>query len=292
MEHNARIGPGIVDTTLRDGEQAAGIAFSGAEKLQIARLLDQMGVPILEVGTPAMGILEQEAICSIRQAGLNCQLVSWNRILEADIKASLACEVKLVHLSAPVSDIMIYSKLRHDRSWVIDQLRRSVYFAVSQGCTVSVGAEDASRADTGFLQEFAAAAREEGAVRLRYADTVGILDPFAVRERLTRLVTGVEIPVEFHGHNDFGLATANTLAAWLTGASWVSVTVNGIGERAGNAALEEVVMGLSDLYRVDMNLDPAGINEVCRFVAKASNRPFNLPYKTRPRQMKRFGPAN
>ncbi len=261
---------GLVDTTLRDGEQTAGIAFSVKEKIEIARMLDQMGIQVIEAGTPIMGVLEQKAICGILESGLSCQVVTWNRILEKDVAASIQCGATFVHLSAPVSDLMIFYKLGKDRKWIIEQLRRTIYYAASRGCVVSVGAEDASRADEGFMLEFARVAKQEGAIRLRYADTVGILDPFAVYDRLSRLVPLTGIPIDFHAHNDFGLATANVLAAVRAGVGFVSTTVNGIGERAGNAALEQVLNVLNLWYNIDTGVGNSNLVEVCRLVAKAT----------------------
>jgi homocitrate synthase NifV len=262
----------IVDTTLRDGEQAAGIAFTRSEKVTIARLLDLAGVSQIEAGIPAMGVEEQAALRSIVDLNLKAEILAWNRLNLEDIKASLRCGIKFVHISGPVSDIQIELKLRKTRGWVIENLKRAIAFAIGNGCRVSVGAEDSSRADVEFLHLFAQTAVKEGAERLRFADTLGILDPFGTKASIKSLRQAVGVEIEIHAHNDFGMATANSLAAVLGGAKFISTTVNGIGERAGNAAMEEVVMALEQLYAVRTKVDKAILPELSEFVARASNR--------------------
>lgn len=265
-------GPAIVDTTLRDGEQAPGVAFTVREKVTIARLLDLLGVEIIEAGVPAMGKIEQDAVRAICELGLKTRVVSWNRVLIADIRASLACGVRDVHISAPVSDLHIREKLGKSRHWVMDCLVRAIRYAKEHGCRVSVGAEDASRADFGFLLEYARAAQEAGADRLRYADTVGILEPFTTRRLIGMLAGRLDIPVEFHGHNDFGLATANSLAAFSGGAGYVSATVGGLGERAGNACLEDMFLLFGAGSRSRDGLKVGVLAALGRYVARAANR--------------------
>lgn len=271
----------IVDTTLRDGEQAAGIVFTCLEKITIARLLDKAGVPQIEAGIPAMGREEQAALRSIVNLGLKAEIIAWNRLNLADIKASLECGVKFIHISAPVSDIQLRFKLRKTREWVIENLKRAIGFAIDRGCRVSVGAEDASRAEAGFLKLIAQTARKEGAERVRFADTLGVLNPFGARDSIKKLRQAAGVEIEIHAHNDFGMATANSLAALQGGARFVSTTVNGIGERAGNAAMEEVVIALEQLYGIRTGVDSAVFPELSEFVARASNR--QVPVRVRVR---------
>jgi len=266
----------IVDTTLRDGEQAAGVAFSAFEKITIARLLDRAGVRHMEIGIPAMGHEEQQVIRDIINLGLNAGLITWNRLSTADIRASLECGAKCVHISAPVSDIHIHHKLRKSREWVLDNVKKTVYYAREYGCQVSVGAEDASRADFSFLLQLAEAVQREGVSRLRYADTLGILEPFTACERVRRLAAETGLDVEIHAHNDFGMATANTLAAIKGGARYISTTVNGIGERAGNAPMEEVVTAMEKLFNYDLGLDNRLLPAITKFVARAANRKLSV----------------
>ncbi|MEW5934889.1 MAG: homocitrate synthase [Bacillota bacterium] len=264
----------ILDTTLRDGEQAAGVVFTPQEKQNIACLLDALGVDEIEAGIPIMGGAEKEAVRRIARLGLRARVVAWNRALAEDVRQSLECDVEAVVLSISVSDIQIRKKLRATRPWVLDTMARAVEMAKGHGVYVSVSAEDASRADPAFLVEFARRARDAGADRLRFCDTVGLMHPFAVHEAVARLVAEVPgLPVEMHTHNDLGLATANALAGVMAGAAWVDVTVGGLGERAGNAALEEVVMGLKYLLGCETGVDTRGLARLAEYVGAAAGRP-------------------
>jgi homocitrate synthase NifV len=264
----------ICDTTLRDGEQAAGVVFTAEEKVTIAQMLDHAGVYEIEAGTPAMGREEQEAVRRVLGLGLNARVSAWNRAVVSDIDASIDCGARAVSVSLPVSDLHIKHKLRRDRVWVLSQLRQAVSYAKDKGLYVCAGAEDASRADEGFLAEFGGVAQSCGADRLRFADTVGILDPFSAYEKVQRLVKAVSLPVEVHAHNDFGLATANALAGLRAGAGYVSTTVLGLGERAGNAALEEVAMAAKHISGFDSGIDVSRLVRLCTYVAKVSGRPI------------------
>ncbi|WP_224982356.1 homocitrate synthase [Geomonas agri] len=263
----------IGDTTLRDGEQTAGVVFSAREKIAIARHLDDMGVHELECGIPAMGEEERASIRALVDLGLSARLITWNRALVADIEASLACGIEAVDISLSVSDIMIEHKINKSRHWVKEQLKRALGFAKERGLYVCVGGEDASRADGDFLAELLRIACENGADRFRFCDTLGILDPFAMYEKVARLKNAVpEMELEVHTHNDLGLATANALAGVRGGARYISTTVNGLGERAGNAALEEVVMALKVACGIDVGIDTRRFRAVSRLVGRASNR--------------------
>lgn len=224
----------FVDTTLRNGEQAPGVAFTVSEKVKIARMLDSLGVAQIEAGIPAMGSPELEAVTENAGLGLKAVVSTWNRMTIGDVKASLACGVKNIHVSTPVSDIQIKYKLGKDRVWVLEHLKRTISYAREHQCRITVGAEDAPPADMNFLIHFARQAGLAGAERLRFADTLGMLDPFRAEQVIRRLIEETGMEVEFHGHNDFGLATANTFAAWKAGARYLDTSIGGLGERVGN----------------------------------------------------------
>ena len=263
----------IVDTTLRDGEQTAGVVFANEEKIVIAEMLSDLGVDQLEVGIPTMGGDEKYAIKEIVNRNLKPSIMAWNRAVVSDIEQSIDCGVDAVAISTSVSDIHIQHKLKKSREWVLENMVKSVEFAKKNGLYLSVNGEDASRADREFLVEFINEAKKAGADRFRFCDTVGIMEPFTLRDEISYLYEKTKFDIEMHTHNDFGMATANALAGLHGGASHVGVTVNGLGERAGNAALEEVLMALMIVcgYKEE-NIDTKMFREVSEYVSRASGR--------------------
>ena len=238
----------------------------------IAEMLSDLGVDQLEVGIPTMGGDEKEAIKQIVGLNLKSSIMAWNRAVISDIEQSIDCGVDAVAISISVSDIHIKNKLNTTREWVLENMVKSVEFAKKNGLYVSVNGEDASRADREFLVQFINAAKAAGADRFRYCDTVGVKGPFDLEEDIKYLYDKTGFDIEMHTHNDFGMATANAIAGLRGGANHVGVTVNGLGERAGNAALEEVAMALKYVYGLDVDLDTTKFREISQYVSLASGR--------------------
>lgn len=224
----------IVDTTLRDGEQEAGRAFSLKQKLEIAKFLDENYVYQIEAGIPAMGKIEKNCILDIKEQCTNSLVSTWNRLNIKDIQDSFDCNPDIIHLSVPTSDIQIFSNLKKDKHWIEEKIKECVIYAKGFGYDVTIGFEDASRTDMTYLIHLCKILRKLDINRVRYADTVGILTPSITRRAVGRIIEETGIDVEIHAHNDFGMALAISVEAAKSGAKYVDCTLKGIGERAGN----------------------------------------------------------
>ena len=251
----------IVDTTLRDGEQKAGTAFSIDEKVEIAKYMDENNIYQIEAGIPVMGDLEKEAIKRIIGNRKNSLISTWNRMNIEDIKHSIDCKPDIIHISVPASNIQIYSNLCKDKLWVEKNLTECIYFAKDKGYEVTIGFEDASRADIGYLINLCEIVKSFDVKRIRYADTVGILMPSIAGEAVKTIIDNTGIEVEMHAHNDFGMAIPISLEAVKSGAKYVDCTLDGIGERAGNCNLQEFIR-ISDIF-----LDRMQLNKINNYYA-------------------------
>ncbi|MEM2874444.1 MAG: 2-isopropylmalate synthase [Candidatus Hadarchaeales archaeon] len=240
----------IFDTTLRDGEQTPGVSLTPDQKLLIARQLDKLGVDAVEAGFPVVSEGERAAVTAIANSGFRSEICALARCTREDIDTAIKCGVSCVHVFIATSDIHLKHKLRMTRRQVLEEISRWVRYTKKQGVKVEFSAEDASRSELGFLQEAYRRAVEAGADRINVPDTVGVITPRAMNYLISEIKEKIEVPISVHCHDDLGLAVANSLAAVEAGAEQVHVAVNGLGERAGNASLEEVVIGLRAFYNI------------------------------------------
>jgi isopropylmalate/homocitrate/citramalate synthase len=252
-EFDAQVG--FYDTTLRDGEQTVGVVLTPEDKLELARGLDELGIERIEAGFPRVSQDDWRAVELIRDAGLNAEIWGFSRAVEADVKALVELGVEASVIESPISDLKL-DALGVDREAMLERIVYAVSFAAEQGIRVAFFGVDGTRADPGYFETVYKTAVEAGADEVVVVDTLGIATPEAAADLVGRTHEwlGAEHPVHFHGHNDFGLATAAAVAAVRAGARWIQGTVNGMGERAGNANLPELALTLKGLYGVETNL--------------------------------------
>jgi 2-isopropylmalate synthase len=257
----------IFDTTLRDGEQTPGVTVTPEQKLQIAIKLDELGVDAIEAGFPIVSHGEMKAISDIVKQGLKAEICGLARATENDIDAAIKCGLSYVHTFIATSDIHLQYKLKMTREQVLDRAVKAVEYAKKHGLRVEFSAEDATRSERPFLLQMFRAVTDAGADRIDIPDTVGYATPQYITELVKDVKNATRLPISMHCHDDFGLAVANSIAGINAGASCAHVTINGLGERAGNASLEEFVMALQCLYNKSHNIKTTSLYEVSRFVS-------------------------
>jgi isopropylmalate/homocitrate/citramalate synthase len=270
----------VYDSTLRDGEQMPGVHFTLEQKVSIARKLDEVGVHQIEAGFPAVSEGEKEAVGRVASLGLEADILCLSRALKQDIDAAIDCDVDMVLLFIATSDLHLRYKLKMSREQVMDKALQAVEYAHAHGITASMSSEDSTRSDLSFMAEVFRRCEEAGAARLGITDTLGCGGPESIHHVVSKLREGTRLPLSAHLHNDFGLATANSIAALSAGAEAIATTVGGIGERAGNVSLEQFVMALKHLYKRDIGIRTEGLTDLTRTVFEAARLqvPANQPW--------------
>ncbi len=262
----------IIDTTLRNGEQTAGVVFSKHEKIRIAKMLDEIGIPEIEIGTPSLGVIEREIIKEILTDSFNSRLFVYCEAEPGNIEYAVQCGAKNVIINISTSDTHIKEKYKKNRTWVINKLRETIRVARQNGLGFIISAEDATRTDLGFLLKLISIAKKKGAYRFRICDTVSRFDPFRTFLYISTISNATDFPIEVYNHNDFGMATANGISAVRGGASSLVVSVGGLGEGTGNAAMEEIVMALKYLENIELGIETSKFREIAEYVARSSSR--------------------
>lgn len=242
----------IVDTTLRDGEQSPGIVLRSEDKVKIAKFLDELGVYEIEAGVPCISEEEEKSICKIKENTKNAKISVWSRMNQADIKKSVACHPDIIHIGTPVSYIQIYSKLKKNKVWVQKQILECVSIAKQNNVDVTVGLEDASRSDIGFVLSLIKELSKEGVSTIRLADTVGVLTPNRTKEIVETIKQNTDARIEMHVHNDLGMAVANSIIGAKAGADLIDITLFGIGERTGNCNFYDFIKASESIFQFAM----------------------------------------
>ncbi len=281
VDHGHRLPPRLVvwDETLRDGEQTPGVWFTLEEKVELAKLLDEAGCSVLNCGIPAISETEMRSVKAIAAEGLtHARVLATGRTVPGDVDAVLRTDADEISLFIACSDLHLRHKLKMTREQALETAVGAVEYATGHGLPVTFVTEDTVRADLGFVAQMYNACIEAGATRILFCDTVGVMTPTAVRwffsEMRRRGVREKGVEWGFHNHNDFGMATANALAAFEAGVPCLNTTVNGIGERAGNASFEEVVTALEKLYGYPTGIKTAMLCQLSRRVEEATGIPL------------------
>jgi methanogen homocitrate synthase len=269
----------VYDSTLRDGEQMPGVSFKKSEKIAIARKLDDIGVSQIEAGFPAVSKEEERTVKAVKKEGLNAEILALSRLRKEDIDICIDCDIDMILLFIASSPLHIKYKLRMTEEEVLDKTGEMVQYTKDHGLKTSFSTEDSTRTDFRFLKKLNYEAEKHGAERIGLTDTVGCITPEGMRYLAAKVKESLKTPFSIHLHNDFGLALANALVGVHCGASAVATTVNGIGERGGNLALEEFVVAMKVLYNKDLGIDTTGLKELSELVAKLSGikLPKNKP---------------
>jgi len=264
----------IFDTTLRDGEQTPGVSLTPEEKFEIGVQLDKLGVDVIEAGFPSASEGERKAVRELAHAGLKAEICALTRAIKSDIDAALSCDVDSIHTFISTSEVQMKYALNMTPEEVLEKSFEAVQYIKDHGVICEFSPMDATRTDFNFLRKVCMTAEEAGADRINIPDTVGIMNPDSMRRLISRLRETLKVPLSVHCHDDFGLAVANSLAGVDGGAAQVHVTVNGLGERAGNAALEEVVMGLHMIYKLKTGVNTRLLYETSKLVSRLTGVPI------------------
>ncbi|MDD3520625.1 MAG: homoaconitate hydratase [Actinomycetota bacterium] len=262
----------IIDSTLRSGEQTAGVVFSKNEKIRIAKMLDEIGIPELEIGVPSISSLERETIKEILNLNLSSKIFGYLEAIPSNISYAKECGLKNIVITVFTSEGHIREKYKKSKNVLISRLKETIKEIKKNDIDFIISAEDGTRADLELLLQIINIAKSKGALRVRICDSVGAFDPFKTFLRINTILSSIDFPLEVHTKNSFGMATANGIAAIRGGASSVMTSINGLAEGTGNAALEEIVMALKYLENIDLGINTSRFREISEYVAKSSSR--------------------
>ena len=260
----------IFDTTLRDGEQTPGVSLTADDKMEIAHQLSKLGVDTIEAGFPSSSEGEKKVVKDIAKAGLTSEICALSRATKGDIDAAIDCDIDLIHVFIPTSPVQMKYAVNLTPEQVLSATVESIEYVKKHGLKCEFSPMDATRSEMPFLKQVCQVAEKAGMDSLNVPDTVGIMIPKTTIKLIEELRNVVKVPISTHCHDDFGLAVANSLAAVEAGAAQVHVAVNGLGERAGNASLEEVVMALQEIYKYKTGINTKLLYSTSRMVASLS----------------------